>query len=521
MVHRAAANDILMAAPHVTFYEGHVINKYQAVGGGSNSIYLLGASNDTKMHAQSLYSLLPLSFDLYASSSSRYKYRTLMDILDILMGISGLSFSVPTISSGSQISSTQSESQPSSSFSSHQLVSSSMHSSSKSQSSSSSNQHYSSFSSSSSSVTHSSSKSKNSSKCRRSSSSNQHSSSSSITDSSSKSNHSSMSRRASSSNQRSSSVTNNSPSSKSKKSSKSRRSSSSTHRPSSSASKPPRPTKQGSPHSSSKKEEDTTGNRKKQIKIPAHLHEHRLLTLTAAGTLFTCDGCKEQGCGLSYRCEKEDCSSYVLHRECAKAVLKSKEPVSHPFFEGIKFKFLEEPTGRPWICSACRMDVKGFVYHHREPSKDLYNTGYGLHPYCFKLKESISHEEEESGEKITIKLQRDVPKTCDQCNRHKVKGDTRVGGWSYVTSDGKDCYHVSCFKKLILETLQKVNFSVDGKKVKVASKSNSSSIELKTVLEKLVTKIATTVLKLLFSLIIGGGHPIALLPAVVEPLFSS
>ncbi|MED6143015.1 hypothetical protein PIB30_002837 [Stylosanthes scabra] len=99
-----------------------------------------------------------------------------------------------------------------------------------------------------------------------------------------------------------------------------------------SSSKPPRPTQQGSRGSSSKKEEDSGIIRKKQIEIPAHLHKHKL-TLTPAGTLFSCNGCKEQGCGLSYRCEHRDCS-YVLHRECAKAVLTHKKTVTHPFFEG-------------------------------------------------------------------------------------------------------------------------------------------------------------------------------------------
>ncbi|MED6143014.1 hypothetical protein PIB30_002836 [Stylosanthes scabra] len=303
-----------------------------------------------------------------------------------------------------------------------------------------------------------------------------------------------------------------------------------THHPSSSASpsssKPPRPTQQGSHRSSSKKRltEEDTGNRRKQIKIPAHLHKHKL-TSTPAGTLFTCDGCKEQGCGLSYRCEKRDCS-YVLHKECAKAVRKSEERVSHPFFEGIKFKFLEKPKGSPWICDACRMEVKGFVYHHRQPSKDLYNTGLDLHPCCFKLKKRISNKQESSsGEKITLKLQPDVPGKCMKCKHRKVKGDTKVGGWSYnlSASDGDYCFHVSCFKKLILETLEKEGFS-DGKKVtvssirktgfKVGGRSNSSSLGFK--ITKVVVKTAITVLiKLLFSLILGGGHPIALLPALL------
>ncbi|MED6143012.1 hypothetical protein PIB30_002834 [Stylosanthes scabra] len=170
------------------------------------------------------------------------------------------------------------------------------------------------------------------------------------------------------------------------------------------------------------------------------------------------------------------------------------------------------------------MEVKGFVYHHREPSKDLYDTGLDLHPCCLKLKERIISDEESS---IRLTLQRDVPKKCVQCKHHKVKGDSRVGGWSYLSSDG-DCFHVSCFKKLILETLQKEGFS-DGKEVIVASSKNdrvhkvggiSNSAGLK--IAEVVAKTATTVIiKLLFSLLIGGGHPIAVLPAFLGLLAAS
>nr|XP_025648451.1 uncharacterized protein LOC112743457 [Arachis hypogaea]XP_025693199.1 uncharacterized protein LOC112795485 [Arachis hypogaea] len=251
---------------------------------------------------------------------------------------------------------------------------------------------------------------------------------------------------------------------------------------------------------------------------------------TPPGAPYSCDGCKEGGCGRSYRCEEKNCRGYVLHEECASAVLHRENPVSHSFFKGEVFAFLEKPLGRPRDCDACRMEVKGFVYH-RKATKDVDDTGLDLHPCCSKLRDNISYEESHATKTLT--LQQNVPKKCRLCERKKFGDDNKVKGWSYVTSDG-DCFHVFCFKDLFLEKLKEEDSSqekavvsrmqtnnVTGNNMKVVKKVGGKSNSKGSEITKVVAKTATTVVvKLLFSLILGGGHPIALLPALVG-LFST
>ncbi|XP_052116087.1 uncharacterized protein LOC107486939 isoform X1 [Arachis duranensis] len=284
---------------------------------------------------------------------------------------------------------------------------------------------------------------------------------------------------------------------------------------------------QGSQSSSSSIKKDT-GIKKNQIVLPDRFHEHALTMMSAAREPYRCSGCKEQGFGRSYRCENKGCR-YVLHEECANAVVHRKNHVSHSFFEGQEFWFLEKPLGYPRVCDACRMDVRGFVYH-RKATKDVYDTGLDLHPCCLKLRDKISYKD--SGATKTLTLQRDVPKKCVQCKRQKVGDDIKVKGWSYLTSDG-DCFHVSCFKELFLEKIRDDYFS--EKKI-VVSKMQTNIVENNTKFVKVgggssnnskgsslakivVVKIAPVVLKLIFSAIFGD--PVSFVLALVEALVTS
>ncbi|XP_052116088.1 uncharacterized protein LOC107486939 isoform X2 [Arachis duranensis] len=283
---------------------------------------------------------------------------------------------------------------------------------------------------------------------------------------------------------------------------------------------------QGSQSSSSSIK--NTGIKKNQIVLPDRFHEHALTMMSAAREPYRCSGCKEQGFGRSYRCENKGCR-YVLHEECANAVVHRKNHVSHSFFEGQEFWFLEKPLGYPRVCDACRMDVRGFVYH-RKATKDVYDTGLDLHPCCLKLRDKISYKD--SGATKTLTLQRDVPKKCVQCKRQKVGDDIKVKGWSYLTSDG-DCFHVSCFKELFLEKIRDDYFS--EKKI-VVSKMQTNIVENNTKFVKVgggssnnskgsslakivVVKIAPVVLKLIFSAIFGD--PVSFVLALVEALVTS
>ncbi|MED6143009.1 hypothetical protein PIB30_002831 [Stylosanthes scabra] len=288
-----------------------------------------------------------------------------------------------------------------------------------------------------------------------------------------------------------------------------------------------------STHRGSSLKEDTGIDEKKRIIVlPDGFHTHKKLTLTpAAGEPYSCDGCKERGFGRSYRCQNTNCS-YILHEQCANAVLQRENPKTHPFFGAKKFNFLAVPEGRPWICDACRMEVHGFVYHHREPSKDLDDTGFDLHPCCLKLRDHISYGGNSGAvtRKASLTLQRDVPKKCVICKHHKVKGDSRVGGWSYLTSDEDYCFHVSCFKKLFLEKIQENYFleknvtvvkkmqinAVEKKKGGLSnSKGSSSSVVAKREMG-MVANIVSVVLKVIFATIFGD--PVSFVLALVEAL---
>ncbi|RYR60073.1 hypothetical protein Ahy_A04g017162 [Arachis hypogaea] len=271
---------------------------------------------------------------------------------------------------------------------------------------------------------------------------------------------------------------------------------------------------------------EDTGIEKQQI-VLSEIHKHAL-TSTPPGAPYSCDGCKERGCGRSYRCEEKNCSGYVLHEECANAVLQRQKEVSHPFFEGQEFRFLEKPLGYPRVCDACRMEVQGFVYHREATKKD---TGLDLHPCCLKLRDNISYEESNATKTLTLK--QNVKKKCVRCKRKEVGDDSEAKGWSYVTSDG-DCYHVSCFKEWFLEKFRDDYFSekkvvvskmqsnvVESNNMKVVEvgEGSNSSKGSSSLAKKMVVTIAPVVVKLIFSAIFGD--PVSFVLALVEALVTS
>ncbi|KAG5038099.1 hypothetical protein GLYMA_07G170900v4 [Glycine max] len=235
------------------------------------------------------------------------------------------------------------------------------------------------------------------------------------------------------------------------------------------------------------------------------------MQLKPPGAPFKCSGCKQMGLGCSYHCESSNCS-YTLHEECAKAVSLA----FHSFFPKSDFEFHEKaPGNRTRYCDGCGKDVLGFVYH-------CSTTGYDLHPCCLKLKHSLSDEEG----RVTLELCQKVPSKCGKCkHRNVVEG---VKGWSYVSSGGNYCYHVSCVKELIFENWKRGYFSQETNSTGMRSDSENTQIALRSMAMvqsgrrsrriKKYTKIAVLVFKLVVSAIFG--NPISAIAALVEALVS-
>ena len=243
------------------------------------------------------------------------------------------------------------------------------------------------------------------------------------------------------------------------------------------------------------------------------------------GEPYKCSGCQELGFGSSYRCESNKCS-YVLHEACAHAVL-DKSPVRHPFFKEDKFSFLEKPLGWPRHCQACRKEVHGFVYHRADNGRPD-DTGLDLHPCCLELKDSISYKDRNVSR--TLQLRPTIPKKCLKCKSMKVKDDFKVRGWAYESSDEKYCFHVSCFKELIIDKWKEGYFSekrmsmlkydpktqpplTDKKIVKDGGSSKGSEVI------KTLGKLASVIIPLIFTAIFGNPISIvSIVLAVVESL---
>jgi len=223
-------------------------------------------------------------------------------------------------------------------------------------------------------------------------------------------------------------------------------------------------------------------------------HEHSL-ERKPPGAPYTCSGCGELGFGSCYHCENINCS-YVLHEVCA-----NPDPYAfHPFFERSYFEFHQKPPGyKTRYCNACGKDVLGFVYH-------CSSTDYDLHPCCLKLQHSIS---DDNGN-VTLDLSKTVHLKCAKCKHKHVMGNFQ--GWSYY--DGDSCYHVACFKDLILQNWRRGYFSEGDREAQlVLTRSRRARTMSK------YTKIAVVVFKLIFSAIFG--NPISAIFTLVEALASN
>jgi len=159
------------------------------------------------------------------------------------------------------------------------------------------------------------------------------------------------------------------------------------------------------------------------ISHPAH-PEHELV-LAAAEQKFECNGCKQHGKGISYRCEPCD---YDIHTCC----VPPETSLKHPLLNGCKLDFLLKPPGPRRMCDACGEEVLGFVYYNRDRDIDL-------HPCCATNPQRVVLD----GVMFNLHAERDSAHICGRCKQN----GRRNSFWSYRArdDDGKLVYlHLGC-----------------------------------------------------------------------------
>ena len=173
-----------------------------------------------------------------------------------------------------------------------------------------------------------------------------------------------------------------------------------------------------------------------EIKHSSHRHQLKLMRIE---TCYQCDGCKEQGLGSFYQCNKRRCG-FHLHEECALA--SGSGSVTHPFFKNCHFIFHDEESQSDTIlvCVACGKNVQGFMY------KSSGNKAHVLHPCCLKLPHNRANDQG-----VNVNLRKKLPwmSKCLICQSRKISNE--IKGWAYVSSCGKFRYHVACLKDMIFE----------------------------------------------------------------------
>ncbi|KAF9602860.1 hypothetical protein IFM89_031806 [Coptis chinensis] len=176
----------------------------------------------------------------------------------------------------------------------------------------------------------------------------------------------------------------------------------------------------------------------KEICHPAHPNHKLRLEYTEVP--FNCDGCKEAGIGLKYKCTQ---CEFDLHKACAMA----PPTITHPFYKKCEFRFYHHPPGQVMrICDACRDDILGFVYHCNR-------CGFDLHPCCANLPHILDDGEH------NLYLYLKLSSLCHRCGG-------QGSGWSYRSDCKNYNLHVSCVKQLLVESWQAMHLNVDNNKVR-------------------------------------------------------
>ncbi|XP_077228202.1 uncharacterized protein LOC143861156 [Tasmannia lanceolata] len=169
-------------------------------------------------------------------------------------------------------------------------------------------------------------------------------------------------------------------------------------------------------------------------------HPKHKLKLEYTETPFFCDGCKEAGIGLKYKC---DACEFDLHKACALA----PPTITHSFYNKCDFGFYYKTPGSAMrICNACRKDVLGFVYH-------CTRCGFDLHPCCANLPQTLNDGEH------NLYLCLKLSSSCHRCGGKGL-------GWSYRSDCKNYNLHVACVKELLVESWQAIYLNVDKNKLR-------------------------------------------------------
>ncbi|CAM0943321.1 unnamed protein product [Alopecurus aequalis] len=160
---------------------------------------------------------------------------------------------------------------------------------------------------------------------------------------------------------------------------------------------------------------------------PAHQHG---LKLVDTDKLFQCDGCKQLGDELRYRCEACD---FDLHVPCSQAPAS----MEHSMFEGHTLTFFERSELHPGIppgvtgwCDVCGTPVLGFLYMNLE--RDLY-----IHPLCAILPERIVEDD-----CPVLELQKANGHNCRLCGKAGYR--SQFLAYCFQDDDGELVFHVAC-----------------------------------------------------------------------------
>lgn len=156
-------------------------------------------------------------------------------------------------------------------------------------------------------------------------------------------------------------------------------------------------------------------------------HEHGLCRLEDLPT-YKCNGCKEFGDNVGYRCKFQNpsspsCDNFTLHEACATL------PDDYQALPARLFKFRPRTKLRHH-CDACQDVVKGFFFETERHVK--------LHPLCMVLPRTLMYSRHADHELVMNDLELHEY-TCNACNKQ-----IDSGGWRYQCAQYK--VDLSCAK---------------------------------------------------------------------------
>ncbi|GAU40014.1 hypothetical protein TSUD_258070 [Trifolium subterraneum] len=134
-------------------------------------------------------------------------------------------------------------------------------------------------------------------------------------------------------------------------------------------------------------------------------------------------------------------------------------------------------------CNACRMDVKGFVYHYKAKQFDL-----DLHPCCAKLPAVLN----DGGMKLNL-----CKKVRSKCNCCGEEGES----WSYRSECKNYNVHVGCARNRLEENWDQLSRrDIPSLETIMYAPNNRRGIKWK-VVKKCIKIVGPVVLRVIFALL--------------------